>query len=236
MEVRTFPSAADALRSLPTVFFSMKKILTIFTVILAAAIPAAAQFRYGPQVGANFSTLKFKQDLVTVDQAVGPSADLLCEFMFTSFGIGIDFGIGYSMTGAFVNLGEKPIWSGSEITHYGGFGREHVMLHNLHIPLHIRFKWTKMQGLEDYIAPIVYGGPEFDIQLGHSRIASNGQKAFKYSGGDFALGCGLGVELLKRWQITAGYTWGMTFALKTRQLDDFSARWQGWNVRLAYMF
>ena len=236
MKVRTIRLRRTLCRASLLFFFSMKKILTIFTVILAAAIPAAAQFRYGPQVGANLSTLKSKQDLVTVDRSVGPSADLLCEFMFTSFGIGIDFGLGYSMTGAFVNLGEKSVWSGSEITHYGGFGREHVMLHNLRIPLHIRFKWTKMQGLEDYIAPIVYGGPEFDIQLGHSRIASNGQKAFKYSGGDFALACGIGVELLRHWQITAGYTWGMTFALKTRQLDDFSARWQGWNVRVAYLF
>ncbi|MCM1310013.1 MAG: PorT family protein [Bacteroides sp.] len=206
----------------------MKKLLAILAI--AIALPAAAQFRYGPQVGLNFSTMKFKQDLISVDQAAGPSADLLCEFIFTNFGVGIDFGIGYSMTGAFVNLGEKPVWS------LNGFGREHVMLHNLHIPLHIRFKWTKLQGLEDYIAPIVYGGPEFDIQVGHSRIRSNGQQAFKYSGGDFALGCGLGVELLKHWQLTAGYTWGMTYALKTRQLDDFSARWQGWNVRVAYLF
>ncbi len=205
---------------------------TLLTLLLAiaAALPAAAQFRYGPQLGANFTTLKFKQDLVSVEQAVGPSADLACEFMFTRFGLGIDFGLGYSMTGAFVNLGEKPVWS------LNGFGREHVMIHNLRIPVHIRFKWTKMQGLEDYIAPFVYGGPEFDIQLGHSRLKSNGQSAFRFSGGDVALGCGFGLELLKNWQASFGYTWGVTYSLKTRQLDDFSARWQGWNVRVAYMF
>lgn len=207
----------------------MKKFLLLLAVTFAA-LPAAAQFRYGPQLGANFSTLRFKQDLVSVSQGTAPSADLLCEFMFTSYGIGIDFGIGYTMVAPYANLGDKPIWS------LNGFGREHVMIHNLHIPLHIRFKWTKLQGLEDYIAPIVYGGPEFDIQLGHSNHERNGQKAFKFSGGDFALGCGLGVELFKKWQLTAGYTWDMTYAFKTRQLDDFSARWQGWNVRVAYMF
>lgn len=214
----------------------MRKVIIILLTAFIAALPAAAQFRYGAQLGANFSTMKFKQDLITVDMSAGPSADLLCEFMFTSFGIGIDFGVGYSMTGAFVNLGEKPIWQANPITGYQGFGREHVMIHNLHIPLHLRFKWTKLQGLEDYIAPIVYGGPEFDIQLGHSRHRANGESAFKFSGGDVALGCGLGFEILKSWQITAGYTWGMTYSLKTRQLDDFSARWEGWNVRVAYMF
>lgn len=214
--------------------------IALTLLLAAAALPVAAQFRYGPQLGANFTTLKFKQDLVGVEQAVGPSADLACEFIFTRFGLGIDFGIGYSMTGASVNLGDKPVWS------LNGFGRERVMIHNLRIPLHIRFKWTKMQGLEDYIAPFVYGGPEFNIQLAHKPVNNHGitaapqhyneQKAFRYSGGDVALACGFGLELFKNWQASFGYTWGVTYSLKTRQLDDFSARWEGWNVRVAYMF
>lgn len=217
---------------IPLSFFSLmlKKLLLSALVAIAATVPAAAQFRYGPQVGANFSTLKFRQPgLVEPSQSVNPQAALNCEFIFTQFGLGIDFGLGYSMTGGFVNL-NRPIWT------LNGFGREHVMIHNLTIPLHLRFKWTKMQGLEEIIAPIVYGGPEFDIQLGHSRLQRNGQKAFQYSGGDVALACGLGVELFKRYQITAGYTWGVTYALKTAQLDDFSARTQGWTLRLSYLF
>lgn len=210
----------------------MKRLRSIaLTLLLAgAALTATAQFRYGPQIGANFTTMKFKQDLVSVEQAAGPSADLACEFIFTRFGLGIDFGIGYSMTGAFVNLGDKPVWS------LNGFGREHVMIHNIRIPVHIRFKWTKMQGLEDYVAPFVYGGPEFNIQAGHNRLKSNGQKAFHFSGGDVALGCGFGLEIMRNWHASFGYTWNMTYALKTKQLDDFSARIQGWNVRVAYMF
>lgn len=207
-----------------------KKLFISALLTFAVAMTASAQFRYGPQVGANFSSLNFRQSgLVGVEQSVNPTAALNCEFMFTSFGLGIDFGLGYAMTGGFVNL-DKPIWQ------LNGFGREHVMIHNLQIPVHLRFKWTKMQGLENIIAPIVYGGPEFDIQLGHSRQEKNGQKAFKYSGGDVALACGLGVELFRNYQITAGYTWGVTYSLKTAQLDDFSARWQGWTLRLSYLF
>ena len=160
-----------------------KKLFISALLTFAVAMTASAQFRYGPQVGANFSSLNFRQSgLVGVEQSVNPTAALNCEFMFTSFGLGIDFGLGYAMTGGFVNL-DKPIWQ------LNGFGREHVMIHNLQIPVHLRFKWTKMQGLENIIAPIVYGGPEFDIQLGHSRQEKNGQKAFKYSGGDVALAC-----------------------------------------------
>ena len=211
----------------------MNKKLTLLIAAAVIAIGAKAQFRYGPQIGANFTNLKFKQDIVSTAMQVGPSADLQCEFIFTHFGLGIDFGIGYSMTGAKVNLGQKPIWS---LPQQGGFGNETTVAHNLHIPVHIRWKWTKMQGVEDYIAPIVYGGPEFNIQLANSNNHHGNIKAYKFSGGDVQLACGAGVELFRHYQITAGYSWGMTYMVKTRLLDNYSARSSGWTLRLAYIF
>ena len=47
---------------------------------------------------------------------------------------------------------------------------------------------------------------------------------------------GGGVELWRNWQVTLSYTWGMTYALKTKLLDDFSARNRHWTVRVAYLF
>lgn len=211
----------------------MKRKLTLLLAASAIALGAHAQFRYGPQIGANFTDLKFKQTLVGTSMQVGPAAGVQCEFIFTNIGIGIDFGIGYSMTGAKVNLGEKPIWS---LPQQGAFGKETTLAHNLNIPVHIRWKWTKMQGVEEIVAPIVYGGPEFNIQLANSRNRNDGIYAYKFSGGDVRLACGAGVELFRHWQITAGYSWGMTYMVKTRLLDDYSARCNGWNLRLAYIF
>lgn len=191
---------------------------------------AASDFLYGPQIGANFSDLHFKQKIAPTSMQVGPAAGVQCEFIFTSFGVGIDFGLGYSMTGAKVDLGSRPIWA------LDGFGRETTVAHNLSIPLHVRFKWTKMQGLEEIFAPIVYGGPEFNIQLANSRNRSNGVKAYQFSGGDVALACGIGVELFRHWQVTAGYSWGVTYMVKTRLLDDYSAQTRGWQLRAAYLF
>lgn len=204
--------------------------IVLLTLVCGAAAAAHAQFRYGPQLGANFTDMKFKQEIVGVGSGVGPSAALTCEFMFTSFGLGIDFGLGYSMSSARIDLGEKPIWS------LQGYGNERVLVHNLQIPLHLRFKWTKMQGLEDYIAPFVYGGPDFNIQVGHSRHRRGDTSAFRFSGGDVSLTCGFGLELFKRWQASFGYSWGVTYSLKTRLLDDYSARTNGWNVKVAYFF
>lgn len=202
--------------------------LTIIAVI--ATLSASAQFRYGPQASMNITNVKFKQTIVSTDQTVNPAAGLACEFMFTKFGLGLDFGFGYAATGATINLGEKPIWE------LQGYGNERVWMHNLHIPVHLRFKWTKMQGFEDYLAPFIYGGPEFNIQLGHSRHRRNDTNAFRFSGGDVALTCGFGLEIFRNWQASFGYSWGVTYSLKTSLLEDYSANTNGWNVKVAYFF
>ncbi len=189
------------------------------------AVPAQAQFRRQAVVGGLLTNLSFKQDLITVDQTGGFQAGFAGEMMFPGIGFGIDLGFIYNMAGAKVNLGERKIWASE------GYGNERLMLHQLNIPFHLRFKWTRMNGLEDTIAPFVYGGPEFNILLAHSHC-----HAIKWSGGDLSLAVGGGVEILRRWQVSAGYTWGMTYALKTKLLTNFSARTRQLTVRVGYFF
>lgn len=186
---------------------------------------AKAQFRYGPVVGVTLNRLVFKQDLVDVTQQVGYMAGIQGELMFPGIGVGIDLGLLYNQQGAMVKLGQKEIWASE------GYGSERVYLHNIQIPVHLRFKYTRLNGIEDKIAPIVFGGPEFNIQVAHGRC-----DAFKYSGGDLGLTAGVGAELFRRWQVTGSYTWGMSYALKTKLLDDFSAQSRQWTVKVAYFF
>lgn len=191
----------------------------------AGGFVADAQFRYAALGGVSVTDLSFKQDLVDVSQGVGFQAGVQGELMFPGIGFGIDFGLLYNQTGAKVNLGERKIWESD------GYGNERIYMHYIQIPLHLRFKYTRLNGLEDYFAPFVYGGPDLTILAGHGNC-----DAFKYAGGDLGLTAGVGFELWKRWQISGSYTWGMTYSVKTRLLDDFSARNRQWTVRLAYFF
>lgn len=202
----------------------MKKIITIIIVALTT-VAASAQFRYAPIAGATVNNLVFKQDLVGVSQQVGYTAGIQGELMFPGIGFGIDIGLMYNQQGAKVALGDKEVWSSL------GYGDERVFIHNVMIPVHLRFKYTRLNGIEEKIAPLVYGGPDFNIQVGHGRC-----DAFNYSGGDLGLTVGGGAEIFQRWQLTVSYTWGMTYVLKTRLLDDFSARSRQWMVRLTYFF
>ena len=203
----------------------MKKSIAVLALCLATAISSFAQFRWGATAGYNGNNLTFKQDIVSVSSTSGFTAGGIGELMFPGIGFGIDLGLMYNMQGAKVNLGQKKVWSSL------GYGNENVTLHSLTIPFHLRFKWTRLNGLEDIIAPLIYGGPECNIQGAHGK-----GKAFKYSGGDLSLTVGGGVELKKKWQITGGYSWGMTYALKTKLLDNYSAQSRQWHIRLAYFF
>ncbi len=203
----------------------MKRLLSLALILCAVVGVASAQFRYSALAGVNVNTLNFKQDLVSVDQTVGYQAGVQGELMFPGLGFGLDLGLLYNQMGAKVNLGERKIWASQ------GIGTEHVYLHYVQIPFHLRFKWTRMNGLEDYISPLVYGGPDFTILAAHGK-----SDAFKYAGGELGLTVGFGFELCRNWQVTAAHTWGMTYALKTQLLDDFSARNGQWAVRVARFF
>ena len=210
----------------------MKRIpaLIIAFTILFAALPAAAQFRYAPVAGVTLNNLKFQQDLFPVDQTVGFEAGVQGELMFPGIGFGIDFGLIYNLMGAKVDLGTREVWASD------GFGKYTNALHVLQIPFPLRFKWTRMNGVEDYIAPFVYGGPDFGILVGHSNIKGNPgvPNPFKYSGGDLGLSVGGGAEIFKRWQVSVQYTWGMGYLTKTRKLDNQAARNRQWVFRVAY--
>ncbi len=204
----------------------MKRFVTSLVIslcILAYAIPAAAQFRWGPSVGMSVNNLKFKQELFDVSKGIGGSAGVKAEMMFPGIGFGLDMGLYYEQRATTLDLGQKLIWSSE------GYGKEKIWLHSIDIPFNLKFKWTRMQGLEDYIAPFVFGGPVFTIQAGHSKC-----DALKYSGGDVSLIVGGGFELYRRWQVSASYTWGMTYALKTRLLTDLSARNRTIDIKVTY--
>ncbi len=194
-------------------------------ILLMAATDAAAQFRWGPTAGLTLTNLNFKQDLLPVSQVTGGSGGVQIEMMFPGVGFGFDTGLIYELRGADIDWGAKKMWASQ------GMGKERLYLHYVDIPLHLRFKYTRLGGVEDYVAPLVFGGPSFGLMMGHST-----NKALKYAFGEVGLAAGIGVELYKRWQITASYTWGMTYAMKAKTLTNYSAQNRTWDFRVSYFF
>ncbi|MBP5315529.1 MAG: PorT family protein [Muribaculaceae bacterium] len=192
---------------------------------LVAAIPSSAQTRRGFEAAFNYTSLSMKQDLITVDYVPGVKAGFMIETIFPGVGFGLNTGIYYSLRGAKLHLGEKTVWAAD------GYGDERAYLHYIEIPFHLRFKWTRMNGLEDYVAPFAYGGPTLGLMVAHNKC-----DALQYAFGEVGMTAGIGFEICRRWQLAGSYTWGLTYALKTAKLDNFSGRNRQLSVGLTYFF
>lgn len=198
----------------------------LIAILLLSIVPALrAENRWGAQLGVSLTDLHFKQPLVTVKQTPGVTAGIVGEFMFPGIGFGVDLGARYQLLGANVHLGEREMWR------YMGYGDTRFYMHSLNIPVHLRFKYTRLGGMEEYIAPLVYVGPSFNFLLGHNKV-----DAFDFPFGQIGMDFGLGAEIKKRWQLTAAYHLGLTYATSAKVLTNYSAQHRGWQLSLSYFF
>lgn len=203
----------------------MTKKLLLAVAALIISLSASAQYRWGVTAGVNISEFYWKQPLITTSQTVGGSLGVVGEITFPGVGLGIEGGLVYSMHGGKIDLGAHEVWRAD------GYGRETVTMHCLQIPVHLKYRYTRLQGLERKIAPLAYAGPVFEFNVGHSKLA-----ALEYPAGNVHIECGLGAELLEKIQVSAGYYWGLTYQIRTVKLDNLSARPRGWQVKVAYFF
>lgn len=197
--------------------------LILLTIILASALTASAEFRWGPTAGVNFSTLHWKQDIAKTSMRTGGQVGVAGELMIPGIGFGIDMALRYNLHGAHVNFGDHEVWASD------GIKNQNVWLHTLEIPLNLKFKWTRMNGFEQYLAPFVFGGPVFNFTVG-----TNNQPALEHPLGYVAMQCGIGGEIYENFQVAAGYSWGISYQVRTIKLDNYSARPQGWFINLTY--
>lgn len=202
----------------------MKKFLLV-ALLLITTLVASAEFRWGPTAGVNFSTLHWKQNLAKTSMRTGFDVGIAGELMIPGIGFGIDMALRYNLHGAHVNFGDHKIWA------IDGIKNQNVWLHTLEIPLNLKFKWTRMNGFERLLAPFVYGGPVFDFTLG-----TNKAPAIEHPLGYVAVQVGGGVELWEHFQISGGYSWGVSYQVRTIKLDNYSAQPRGGFIQFGYFF
>lgn len=199
--------------------------LVVLCVAFFSSSIAVAQGRWGVTVGADLTSIKFDQKLFKVDQNVGATAGVMGELMMPGIGFGFDAGVLYTQRGAKLHLGERPVWASQ------GYDKENCVLHYIEIPIHLKFKFKKLGGFENTLMPILFVGPEFSFLVGHSDIP-----AIKYPGGEFGLDTGIGFEILRKLQVNASYCWGLSYSVKTKQLDDYIGKNRTWKLTCTYFF
>ena len=204
----------------------MKKITLLITILLITAATASAQSssRWGISAGANFNEVHFKQsDIVPSKRTWGPQVGILGEMNFSGIGFGVDAGLLYTLKQGKVNYGSRTMWEAV------GAGNEMVSMHYLDVPLHLKFKWHRMNGLENTIMPLVYVGPQFSFLVGANKKNLN-----TYSPVSVYLDMGAGIELMERCQLKAGYNFSIGQSFHTKLLDENVAKNRTWYVNLTW--
>ncbi len=206
----------------------MRRLLTIAALVGLTAMLATAQniSRLGVTLGANYNNLHFKQQgLLRTDKAFGPSLGINGELNIAGIGFALESGLVYSMRNATIRYSEHNVWASQ------GIGNEKLHLHYLDVPVRLKFKYNRLNGLENTFKPMIFVGPTFSFLVGKNLTDVNTYKTVSV-----LLHFGLGVELYKRWQIAAGYSFSIGETMRTRLLDENNAKNRTWTLQLNYYF
>lgn len=204
----------------------MRRITLLIAATLLAATAAMAQTtsRWGITAGANYNELHFKQqDIVPSTRMWGPQLGLTGEMNFGGIGFGVEGAALYTLKQGKVDYGSRTIWSAV------GAGNETVSMHYLDVPLHLKFKYRRLGGLETTFMPLVYVGPQFSFLLhgNHSELNT-------YPPVNVYIDMGAGFELMERWQLRAGFNFSVGQTLHTKLLDENVAKNRTWYVNLTW--
>lgn len=204
----------------------MKRISLLIAAIVITAAAGIAQTasRWGITAGANINTIHFKQkDILPTKTMWGPQVGVTGEMNFAGIGFGVDGALLYSLKQGKVDYGYRDAWS------WQGFGDETVAMHYIDVPLHLKFKWHKMDGLENTIMPLIYVGPQFSfLAYGNHRNLNSYPPVSVY------LDMGAGIELFERMQVKVGYNFSIGQTFHTKLLDDNVAKNRTWYFNLTW--
>ena len=204
----------------------MQRFTLLLATLLLMAATATAQTtsRWGITAGATINEVHFKQhDIVPSTRAWGPQLGVTGEMNFSGIGFGVEASALYTLKQGKVNYGEKTVWSSI------GAGNETVSMHYLDAPLHLKFKWHRLGGLESTIMPLAYFGPQFSFLMHGNHGDLN-----KYTPVSVYLDMGIGCELKERIQLRGGYNFSIGQSFHTKMLDENVAKNRTWYFNVTY--
>lgn len=203
----------------------MKK--TIFCVALIAAlflaIPANAQFKIGPKVGVNISTLSLGGDLSKNFKSSNISSftgGVMAEFMVPIIGVGIDASVMYTRKGSDL----KEITTGASEKQHTDY---------VEIPINLKYKFS-LPVVGSFMSPFVYAGPSFAFRVGDNFADQYKNKSF-----ETAINVGIGLEFFSHLQIAGQYGWGLGKAMEFENdvlNSTLNGKSRAWTVTAAYLF
>lgn len=192
------------------------RIVAVVALVMAAVLPASAQFKFGPRIGLEVNSLHFNSDLFNSDNQAGFTGGLEAEFTVPIVGVGLDASVMYVRRNAKFMEEQKS----------SSVPRDYIA-----IPVNVKYKL----GLP-VVKPYIFTGPEFAF-LTSSRAITDALRSRKT---DVSWNFGLGLELINHLQVSASYGIGISKATEWVGVTSGSANIDGknryWTVTAAWLF
>lgn len=195
-------------------------LLTLVMILGASAMPAQAQFKFGPKVGLTVNDMHFNKSVLDGDNQTGWTAGLMAEFTVPVVGVGVD------LSAMYVRRNTKFLYDND----IAKDNRDYI-----EIPLNLKYKFS-LPVVSKILVPYLGVGPSVSFLTSRRNI----EGAFKNKSVDWAMNFGFGVQLFSHLDVNARYGLGLTKAV--HMFDDGSGiggiegKNRYWTISLAYLF
>ncbi|MBO4941825.1 MAG: porin family protein [Muribaculaceae bacterium] len=207
---------------------NLKSLILILT--LAVAVPASAQFRWGPRFGAEINSMRLDKSIFNNDNRAGFTGGLTCEFTVPVVGIGFDLSLMYvHRVSDSESINNNPDNQGL-VSSSRFKNRDYI-----EIPLNFKYK-IGLPIVGKIISPYLFTGPSFSMLTSKRAITA----AYRNKTFDVAWNFGLGVQLFNHLQVAASYGIGLNKTVEFVGISDNTNPIEGknnyWTVTAAWLF
>ena len=200
--------------------------LVLLVAALCTGLSAQARFGFGPKLGMNFSEFRMSGDVLDSSNRCGFTGGVTAEYIAPALNLGFDISLMYAYQRTNVQVTDEDGVSYGKNVH-GNF---------FEIPLHLKYV-LNLPALSSVFAPYFFTGPSVAFKLGGQDSYFDTKKT------QWGWDLGLGIQLIRKLQIGAGYTWGINKLASIVAADyvgntghEIKVKNNYWTVTAAWMF
>lgn len=209
----------------------LKTIIAVAAIILTAAVPASAQFRFGPRLGTEVNSMRLNKSVFDNDNRAGFTGGLQMEFNVPVVNVGFDLSVMYVH-----RVSESTITNNGETADNAALNSSRLKNRDyIEIPLNFKYK-IGMPLIGKVFTPYLFTGPSFSFLTSKTAITD----MYKNKKFDIAWNFGVGVELISHLQVAASYGLGMTKTVETLSgyngAQPIDGKNNYWTITAAWLF
>ena len=193
----------------------IKKALSLFVIAAALLVtmPAKAQVKFGIRGGANLVNMKFTNETFDKSNRAGFYVGPTVKFTVPIVGLSVDASALYDEKNAEV---------------YG----QTMKAQSIDIPLNVRYG----VGLSSVANVFLFAGPQFGFNIASDKKLYNSASEWTWRSSNVSVNVGVGCTVFNHIELKANYNIACTKSGEVSDNSSISAKYNSWQLGMAYYF